>query len=159
MLDKYAEFAVTIIRGFGKFIIEILHYAAWPVVVLVVIYWLRKPIVAAIGRFKKIQHKDTVFEFGPPELNREIAGKKGFLEITPDNFTWDDFLDYIDWMAVICGQLALATDALGDRVNAKNFKKHFDKMYEFLPQYRPEIFRKLDLYKRKIDALELDENA
>ncbi|MHC4214040.1 MAG: hypothetical protein ACYSWP_11770 [Planctomycetota bacterium] len=159
----YAELIVSLIRGFARFVAEIVQYCAWPAALLIVFWWLRKPIVAAIGRFKKIQHKDTTIEFElVKDLRREVSGKKGLSQITPDNLAWDDYLDSMEQQAMLCGVIATIAASSEEEIGkAKGYKERFDEIYEFLLKYRPDKFNNklVKITKKAVDALGLDEKA
>lgn len=151
----------ALIRGFGKFLVEILHYCAWPAVVLVGLYWLRNPIVAAIGRFKKIQHKDTVLEFDPAQLQEGFVDSVDFENATEQAPTWEQFANASETGAIFCGLYILQVIDT-NRAVAKKCKPLFDSIIKAIRRIRPDKFwldDMLNRIKKAVDALELDENA
>lgn len=80
--------------------IQLIHYTIWPLTVVVLILIFRKAILRSLGPLKKMSIGDKLaLEFLPPELQKKIAEKVDFEEVTKDSLTWEHYLDALEgWM-------------------------------------------------------------
>lgn len=79
----------------GQFIVEIIHYASWPVLVLIIVLLFREDIVIVLQRLKKIGHGDKFAEFMDFESKIKTSEKLMLYEVTKDTITWDYYLDLL----------------------------------------------------------------
>lgn len=91
----------------AEFIVEIIHYAAWPVVILVVLLVFRKPIVSLLGRLKKISIGDKFLEFMVSELHEKVSEKIRYFDVTKETLKWEHFESALVVIAFNSGMLAL----------------------------------------------------
>ncbi len=82
--------------NFWQFIVDVIHYTAWPITVLAVLYWFRKPMKGLLGRLKKAGAKDYYAEFAIPDLQKKAMQKVKLPEVNKDTLTWQHYLDALE---------------------------------------------------------------
>jgi len=95
------------VEMFLKFIVDIVHYAAWPLVMIGALYLFREPLRKKIRELIKIGHKDIAAVFDIPEPQREILESGRFLPATKDTIDYDWYLESTVALAMLIGVLAL----------------------------------------------------
>ncbi len=95
------------VEMFLKFIVDIVHYATWPLVMIGGLYLFREPLRLKIEQLKKIAHKDKSLEFAIPEKQIRMLESGGFLPPTKDNIDYDWYLESTGALAMLIGALAL----------------------------------------------------
>ena len=89
---------MELITGIGKFIVEVLHYTAWPAALLWIIYMFRKPITRLIDRIKRFKHGDTEIDFSnAAKILRTTAIEDRSAAIHVKKLTKGD----LDWPSVV----------------------------------------------------------
>jgi len=91
----------------AEFYIEIIHYAAWPAVVLVILLVFREPIVSLLGRLKKIGLGDKFLEFMASELQEKVSEKVRYIDVTKETLKWEHFEGALAALGFNSGVLAL----------------------------------------------------
>lgn len=96
------------LKMFLKFIVDIVHYAAWPLLVIGVLYLFREPLRIKIRELTKIGHKDTYLDFTSiPKKKREMLKSGDFLPSTKETINYDWYLESTGALAMLIGILAL----------------------------------------------------
>ena len=81
---------------FWQFVIDFVHYTAWPVVVLVILLVFRKNIGGVLRRIKRVGHGDKFAEFIDYERKTSSSKKLMIYEVSEDSLTWDYYLDLLE---------------------------------------------------------------
>lgn len=102
---------VKLIELVSKFIVEVIHYTAWPTVILVVLLVFCKPIISLIERFKKvgIKHGDKEYFFEADAImkhQKKVSKQSGFIEVSRDTLDFDNYLDVLEMWTGTLGLLA-----------------------------------------------------
>ncbi|MHC4173934.1 MAG: hypothetical protein ACYTBX_06900 [Planctomycetota bacterium] len=117
------------IKLISETIIQIVHYAAWPIVVLVVLYWFRVSMTALLGRLKKAGGRDYYAEFGFPELQNQITKKAKLSDVNKSTLTWEDYLDALEHWAFDLGiKLHLMKVYLPVAIDSKGMKHELNQL-------------------------------
>lgn len=58
--------------NFWKFLVELIHYGAWPAIVAVLLYVFRKHISDLLKSQIRVRHKETEIEFNVPLAQKQI---------------------------------------------------------------------------------------
>ena len=99
------------VKLIAEFIVEIIHYTAWPVAILVILLVFllvfREAIVSLLGRLKKIGHGDTSAEFIPPELQQKVSETVRYIDVNKDTLEWEHFEGALAALGLNSGMLAL----------------------------------------------------
>ena len=95
------------VEMFLKFIVDIVHYAAWPLVMIGALYLFREPLRKKIRELIKIGHKDIAAVFDIPEPQRKILESGRFLPATKDTIDYGWYLKSTIALAMLIGALAL----------------------------------------------------
>lgn len=90
--------------NFWQFIAEVIHYVAWPAIILVVVLLFRKHIEALLKSRMKVRHKDIEIEFNiPSELQSKMVKKVKLSDVNKDTLTWEHYLDALEHWAFELG--------------------------------------------------------
>lgn len=128
-------------------LIQLIHYTAWPLTILVLILIFRKAIFRSLGLLKKMSVGDKLtLEFLPLELQKKIAEKVKFEEVTKDSYTWDNYLDALEillaWVAICAGDITilriLGHSIEGDERTLKIAVRDYNKVAKKIEKERPE---------------------
>lgn len=93
--------------GFTEFIVNIVHYAAWPAVAVATLIVLHKPISLLLERPIKLRRGELLMELNVPRELQEKIEDKAFFEVTKDTLDFNNYLDVIEAFTLSCGFLAL----------------------------------------------------
>ncbi len=85
-----------------KFVVDIIHYAAWPSVVIFTLLFFSKPLGELLNRIRKLKHKDSFIDFAalPAEVQKAV-GDRMALDATKENLNYDKYLDTIEGLGVV----------------------------------------------------------
>ena len=88
---------MTWVKMFLNFLVDIIHYAAWPAVVIFTLIFFSKPFGRLIDRIKKLRSKDLFVDFAglPAEVQKKVGDKVFLLDVTKENLNYEKFLDAI----------------------------------------------------------------
>lgn len=84
-----------------KFVVDIIHYAAWPAVVIFTLIFFSEPLGKLLNRIRKLKHKDSSIDFAalPPEVQEAVGGTLMY-GITKENLNYDKYLDTIQGLGL-----------------------------------------------------------
>ena len=87
---------MTWIKMFLNFVVDIMHYAAWPAVVIFTLIFFSKPFGRLIDRIMKLRSKSFSVDFAglPAEVQKKI-GDRIFLDVTKENLNYEKYLDTV----------------------------------------------------------------
>ena len=90
-----------------EFIGNIVHYAAWPVVLIIVLYLFRRPITALIDRIKSVRYKGAAVDLSgiPDEVRKNIKAKDS-MDVTRENLSYENHLNMVEVLALYIAVLA-----------------------------------------------------
>jgi len=115
-----------------KLIVDIVHYAAWPVVVIFALLLFREPINAFLRslRIRRLSYKNTIVDF----LNKEVISqpaewKKNLFNVTKENLTYEAYLDTIQVMNVLIAGLASRLQEYGGKGGLLEFTEFLVRGY------------------------------
>ena len=94
--------------NFWQFIIEVIHYAAWPAAAIATLIVLRKPISSLLERPIRLRRGELLMELNVPrKLQEKIYEDKALFEATKDTLDFNNYLDTVEAFTLSCGFLAL----------------------------------------------------
>ncbi len=116
---------------FLKFVVDIIHYAAWPAVVIFALIFFSKPLGGLIKGIKKFTHKDTSIDFTEgvaAEVKKAVGGGK-FFGATEETLNYEKYLDDIEVLGVA---IALFTSRLRKYGEKRKVLEIGDKALELI---------------------------
>lgn len=127
---------------FVNSLIQLIHYTAWPLTILVLVLIFRKAILRSLGQLKKMSVGDKIaLEFLPLEIQKRMAEKVKFEEIAKDSFTWKHYLDalenWMEWVAICAGHMILL------RLKGRSGKGHQEQLKNTIYEYN-KIAKKIE---------------
>lgn len=98
---------MTWVKMFLNFVVDFIHYAAWPAVVIFTLIFFNKPFGRLIDRIKEFRNKDFSVEFSElyKEVQREVRDKV-FLNVTKENLNYEKYLDTMLQLGLIVATFA-----------------------------------------------------
>ncbi len=90
-----------------KFVVDIIHYAAWPVVVIFTLLFFSKPLGELLTRIRKFKHKDSSIDFAalPAEVQKAVGDRMVF-DATRENIDYDKYLNTIEGLGIVIAVFA-----------------------------------------------------
>ncbi len=88
---------------FLKFVVDIIHYAAWPAVVIFALIFFSKPLRGLIKGIKKFTHKETSIDFteGVAAEVKKVVGDRDFVSATKETLNYEKYLYDIQGLGVV----------------------------------------------------------
>jgi len=116
--------------SFKEFIVQILHYAAWPAMIFGVVLLFRERIEVLLKSRMKVRHKDTEVELNiPTELQKKMSKKVDLSELNKEKYTWEDYLDALEQWAFNLGmKITLLTEALPKAKDTTIFRYELEQL-------------------------------
>jgi len=93
---------MTWVKMVLDFVVDIIHYAAWPTVVIFTLIFFSKPLEKLLNRIRKLKHKDSSIDFTalPTEVKKAVGDKEIF-DVTRENLNYDKYLDTIEGLGIV----------------------------------------------------------
>ena len=127
--------------NFWQFIIELIHYAAWPVLVLIIVLLFRKDIVIALRRLKKLGRGDNFAEFMDFESKSKTSEELLLYKVTKDTLTWDYYVNLLQTVVSSNALIVKLCEVLPKDKEYREIKKDAEfrmkKSFEVIQRERP----------------------
>jgi len=128
------------IQFFVESYLRLINYLAWPAVVLICFFVLRKPLIGLLRRVSKVGKGDWFAELARDELQKKAAKRVKLSEITEKTLNWDNYLDALEGWAF---NLTIKIDGLSRFVvDGKSYLKTKVGMHEL--KLLQQILQKLE---------------